>query len=43
MNLHHSNPIRPMPAAGFIASVLGIGQGNCPSTVTITKNQRSAV
>jgi hypothetical protein len=39
----HSNPIRPMPAAGFIASVLGIGQDNRPATVTITKNQRSAV
>jgi len=43
MNRHHSNPVGPMPAAGFIASVLGIGQGNRPATLSITKNQRSAV
>ncbi len=37
----HSHPVRPMPAAGFIASVLGIGQGIPQSTVSITNNPRS--
>ena len=43
MTRAQSNPIRPTPAAGFMASVLGVGQGIRPATVSITYFTRPAV